>query len=120
MSVPPGHLARRHPGGMAFSFPFRVNPQGGVATVEPGSDQEVDELLAVLCLTSAGERVMEPDYGIPDPDWRGISESDVISGVEEYGPEGIEIVAVTEEQVSASQSAYDVAWTREPVEVENV
>lgn len=105
---------------MAISFPFRFNPQGNVAQVDPGSDQEVDELLAVLCLTSAGERVMEPDYGIPDPDWRGISESDVISGVEDYGPEGIEIVAVREEQVSASQSVYDIAWTREPVEVESI
>lgn len=105
---------------MAISFPFRFNPQGGVATVDPGSDQEVEELLAVLCLTSAGERVMEPDYGIPDPDWRGISESDVISGVEDYGPEGVEIVEVREEQVSASQSVYDIAWSREPVEVESV
>lgn len=103
-----------------ISFPFRFTPAGGVALVPPGSDQEVDELLAVLCLTVAGERIMEPDFGLSDPDWLGISESDVITGVQEYGPDGIEIVAVTGEQVTGTRQVYNIEWSREPVEVDTV
>lgn len=105
---------------MAFSHPFRLTPQGGVATVDPSSDQEVHELLAGYCLTTAGERLMEPDYGLVSPEWVGLSESDVINGVSEYGPEGVEITAVTPNQVNDSQVAYQIEWTREPVEVESV
>lgn len=105
---------------MAISFPFRINAQGGVATVDPGSDQEVDELLAALCLTSAGERVMQPDFGLPDPEWVGISESDILTGIEEFGPEGIEIVQVTEEQASETRSVYNIEWAWESVEDESV
>ena len=103
-----------------MSFPFRFTASGQVAVVPPGSDQEVDELLAVLCLTTAGERIMEPEFGLSDPDWLGITESDVITGVQEFGPEGIEIVAVTGVQDTGTRVVYDVEWTREPVEVDTV
>ena len=103
-----------------ISFPFRYTTTGEVATVLPGSDQEVHELLAVLCLTTAGERIMEPEFGLSDPDWTGITESDVITGVEDFGPEGITIVEVVGEQSSGTRRVYQIEWAREAVEVDTV
>lgn len=103
-----------------LSFPFRISPQGEAVTAPYGSDQEVEEALALLVLTLAGERVMHPDYGVPDPTWAGITENDIQSGVLEYGPSGIEIESLDERPLDETTSTYVVNWTRETPEVTSV
>ncbi|GAA1812204.1 hypothetical protein [Nesterenkonia flava] len=103
-----------------LSFPFRFTPQGSAAIAPFGSDQEVEEAIAVLTLTKVGERVMEPDFGINDPTWNGISPGDIETGLSTYGPEGIQVEDVEEQVISETQSAYSVRWAREEVEDEAV
>lgn len=90
----------------ALSFPFRLTPQGCAATAPYGSDQEVEELIAALTLTTAGERPMEPDFGIPDPTWVGITLNDLETGVAEFGPPGVSIESLEEDPLTEAQSAY--------------
>lgn len=99
-----------------LSFPFRLTPQGYAATVDPGSDSEVDEALAVLALTVTGERVMLPEFGVPDPAFVGLSLSDIVSGVENFGPAGVRIESVTTEPISDTVARTVVNWSREDAE----
>ncbi len=103
-----------------ISFPFRLTPQGHVATALHGSDQEVEELLAALVLTHIGERPMEPDFGIPDPTWVGITLNDVETGLAEFGPPGVTIDSLDEEPLTDTQSSYVLSWSREPVDQESL
>lgn len=96
-----------------LSFPFRLDRQGHVSTTERGSDAEVDEALAALVMTVIGERPMAPEFGVPDPAFTGLSLSDVTAGVQAYGPEGVEVVAVTTETMSETTARTTVEWSHE-------
>lgn len=96
----------------SLSFPFRLTPTGSVATVVRGSDAEVEEAIAVLCLTSIGERPMRPTYGVPDPAFAGLHVGDVQVGLDEHGPDGILIATVTETPHNLTQAVADVTWSR--------
>ena len=97
----------------SLSFPFRLTPTGAVATVERGSDAEIDEAIAVLCLTTIGERRMRPGFGVPDPAFAGLFVGDVQVGLDEHGPEGITVIAVDSTPVNNSQEVADIRWTRD-------
>ena len=98
-----------------IAFPFRLDPQGNVATAAYGSDQEVDGAIAALILTDIGERPLSPGFGVPDPTGIGLSEGDIQVGLTDYGFEDIEITSLTTEPVSATQAAVTVLWDREEV-----
>lgn len=51
--------------GSTISFPFRPDVRGTTATVGDRS-KIIEEAIADLLETRQGERVMMPDYGIPD------------------------------------------------------
>lgn len=51
--------------GSTISFPFRADVRGTLATVSDRS-RIVSEAIADVIETRQGERVMMPDYGIPD------------------------------------------------------
>jgi phage baseplate assembly protein W len=70
-----------------LSHPFRLLPNGEVATVDQGSDQANAEQLAVLCLTEIGERPMAPGFGITDPAFVVLDPSQVAAGIQTYGPD---------------------------------
>jgi hypothetical protein len=95
-----------------LSFPFRLTPTGSVATVEEGSDAAVDEAIAVLCLTTIGERHMRPTFGVPDPGFAGLHVGDVQVGLDEHGPEGITVLSVDSTPINNTQEAADIRWTR--------
>lgn len=95
-----------------LSFPFRLDPTGHAATVQPGSDVEVDEALAVLMLTTLGERPMAPRFGIPDPGFAGLAASDLQVGIDQFGPRGINIASLTITPVTQEKSEASVAWER--------
>lgn len=101
-----------------ISFPFRLTPQGAVATVPRGSDQEIEEAIAVMTLTLEGERLLTPGFGIPDPVFYGINAGDLQSCVEEYGPEGIVIEAVESDPLNDTQEVSSISWSYEDEEIE--
>lgn len=45
------------------SFPFRLNSQGGVASVDVGTIQHLEENITQILTTRKGERAMLPNYG---------------------------------------------------------
>ena len=96
----------------SISFPFRLTPTGSVATVERGSDAEIEEAIAVLVLTPIGERPMRPTYGVPDPGFAGLHVGDVQVGLDEHGPEGVTVLAVTSTPHSNTQEVADITWSR--------
>lgn len=97
----------------ALSFPFRLTPTGSVATVERGSDAEIEEAIAVLCLTSIGERPMRPTYGVPDPGFNGLHVGDVQVGLDEHGPEGVTVESVTSTPKNNTQEVAEILWSRD-------
>lgn len=103
-----------------LSFPARLTSQGYFATAPYGSDQEIEEALAVLTLTHLGERPMEPDFGIPDPVWGAITLNDVETGLEEYGPEGVVVVDIVENVLDETTSSYEIEWERDAPDNDDV
>lgn len=101
-----------------ISFPFRLTPQGTVATVPRGSDQEVDEALAVITLTLEGERLLTPGFGIPDPVFYGINAGDIQTCLDEYGPENVVVETVDSEPINDTQVISSIAWSYEDEETE--
>lgn len=81
-----------------LSFPFRLAPNGAVATVVQDTEAADREAIAALCLTVYGERPLQPGFGITDPTLLGIDPAEVAAGVGRYGPpvriEAVEVVAV--------------------------
>lgn len=71
---------------LILSVPFRLAPNGAVATVEQGSDQANAEQLAVLITTVQGERPMVPGFGLPDPAFTGIKAGVLAAQVAMWGP----------------------------------
>lgn len=51
--------------GSSLSFPFRADVRGAVATTAQRGEQ-IAQAIADVLETRQGERVMMPDYGIPD------------------------------------------------------
>lgn len=96
----------------ALSFPFRLTPTGSVATVERGSDAEIDEAIAVLVLTTIGERPMRPGYGVPDPAFSGLHVGDVQVGLDEHGPKGVVVQSVTSSPKNNTQAVAEIRWSR--------
>lgn len=97
----------------AISFPFRLTPTGSVATVERGSDAEIEEAIAVLCLTTIGERRMRPSFGVPDPAYAGLHVGDVQVGLDEHGPSGVIVQSVTSTPKNNSQEVAEILWERD-------
>lgn len=80
-----------------ISFPFRLGPTGSVATVEQGSDQEINEEIAVGMLTRPGERIQVPTFGVADPAFEGFILGALQRQLNDFGPD----VTVTEVSSSA-------------------
>lgn len=98
----------------ALSFPFRLTPTGTVATVAPGSDAEVDEAIAVLCLTGLGERHMRPTFGIPDPVFAGgLFIGDIQVGLNEHGPEGVTITDLKMTPINNTKTVAEITYARD-------
>lgn len=85
-----------------ISHPFRLQPNGEVATVVQGGDEANAEQLAVLCLTELGERPLELGFGITDPAFAGFEATQVLAGVDVFGPD------VTIENIRVEQASDEV------------
>lgn len=96
-----------------LSFPFRLTAQGTAAVTGYGTDQEVDEAIALLVLTQVGERPMYPGYGVPDPGFAGLSTGDVQVGLNVYGPRGVIVTGIEMTPVTDTEAVADIRWGRE-------
>lgn len=99
-----------------ISFPFRLSTNGSVATIDPGTDEEVEEAIAVAIHTRPGERYMWEDFGIPDPAYVGIDAADVQVVLDAYGPEGIIVDNAGSEAISDTHTAVEFEWRRDDEE----
>lgn len=94
-----------------LSFPFRIDPSGVVATVEHGSDAEVEELLAVAALTTPGERIQVPTFGVDDPAYTGFELGALQRHVIDFGPE-VTVSAVRIARRADGREEVSIAWAR--------
>ncbi|QGZ17138.1 baseplate protein [Arthrobacter phage DrYang] len=97
-----------------LSFPFKLGPDGAAATTGYGTDQEIEEAIAVLVLTHIGERQMQPMFGVPDPAFSGLGVGDIQVGLDMFGPAGVTVQSVTSEPVEGNDQVVraKVAWAR--------
>ncbi len=94
-----------------LAWPFRVRPNGRVATVEDDSDEAVAQQLALLMLIEPGERPLVPEYGVPDPtyDLAGADGTTITAAIAAFGPQ-VTVDDVTE-TATADPTASDVRIT---------
>lgn len=69
-----------------FAFPFRLGPNGSPVTVDDSSDEGISQLIASVVLTRAGEHLLYPSYGIPDPVFDRVEPAQVSAVIAQYGP----------------------------------
>jgi hypothetical protein len=93
------------------SFPFRLDLSGVVATVEHGSDAEIDELLAVAALTTPGERIQVPTFGVDDPAFTGFELGNLQRHVIDFGPE-VTVSAVNIARRADGREEVSIEWAR--------
>lgn len=74
-----------------LSLPFRFTPYGPVLSLEQGSDEYYKQQLVALLLTLPGERIMEPELGMPDSTFDGFQFSTFQAQVEDIFPEIINL-----------------------------
>lgn len=86
-----------------LSHPFRLVPNGAVATVEQESDQGDAEQIAVLVLTIRGERPLAPGFGVTDPTFGGFAVSEVVAGLTVYGPPRSIVEAIVRADTDTAQ-----------------
>lgn len=94
-----------------LSFPFRVAPSGVAATVEHGSNAEIEELLAVAVLTQPGERILAPTFGIADPTFDGFELGNLQRHVLDFGPR-VTIAAVEVARRGDDREELKIEWRR--------
>ena len=97
-----------------WSFPFRIGGDGSIATVEEGSEQAIEEAIAVAMLTRVGERITVPTFGAVDPAFAGVEAGALQRHLDDFGP-SITITSVTTHTQTPHTEAVTVAWEqREP------
>lgn len=94
-----------------ISFPFRLDANGAVATVDQGSDAEIEEQIALAMLTRPGERITVPTYGVNDPAFNGFLLSHLIRQVTDFGPR-VTIENVSVNKLEEGKEQVVVKWSR--------
>jgi hypothetical protein len=99
-----------------LSLPFRIDPSGAAATVEHGSDAEIEQLLAVAVLTQPGERILAPTFGINDPAFDGFVLGNLQRHVLDFGP-AVTVTAVGTARRGDDREELTISWRRTGGEV---
>jgi len=97
-----------------WHFPFQLGPGGAVATVEQDSDQDIENLIAVACLTRPGERSQAPSFGIADPAFTGWELQALERHCLDFGPAvNVNSVVVNRtSDVNGDREMVTVSWER--------
>ena len=69
-----------------MSYPFRLTPNGSIASVEQKSSQAAAEQIAMLLLTERGERPMVPTFGVTSPAFWEVDPGEMALAISLYGP----------------------------------
>lgn len=92
-----------------ISFPFRLGPTGSVATVEQGSDTEIEEEIAVAMLTRPGERIQVPSFGVADPAFSGFVVGALQRQLIDFGPD-VTITQVSTDVRADGRQQATISW----------
>ena len=76
-----------------LSFPFRISSFGQAVSVDQGSDPYYSEQIAAIILTGNRERIMQPNFGMPDMPFSGFLYSAFHAQVARELPEIADLVA---------------------------
>lgn len=93
-----------------MSHPLRLDSEGGIVTIDEGSDRQAAELAGVVTATIAGERALAPEYGLPDPTATGVSADVVAAAVSRCEPDLIVTSSGIESKDSAATVRLSIAW----------
>lgn len=94
-----------------LSFPIRLTRTGTFATVEQGSDDHVEELIATAILTRPGERHLVPQFGINDPAFVGWERLKLQLHLNDYGP-SVVVEDVSIERSNTGTERVTMSWRR--------
>jgi hypothetical protein len=95
-----------------WDFPFRLGPDGSVATVEQDSDRDLENLIAVAVYTRPGERVQCPTFGIADPVFTGWERASLARHLLDFGP-AVDIVDMSITRQVGDREEVLVTWERQ-------
>lgn len=90
-----------------MAFPFRIAPNGFVATVLDDTDEEYAQELEVLIGTHLGERHLVPQYGVEDLAFDPTPITTVAAQVEKFGPP-VEITNITINDIDEEHTDIEV------------
>jgi phage baseplate assembly protein W len=94
-----------------ISLPLRLDDNGAIASVDQGSDAEVDEQIAIAMLTRPGERVTVPTFGVNDPAFEGFIHSALARQLVDFGP-AVTIKTVSVNKLTEGREDVVIDWTR--------
>lgn len=92
-----------------ISHPFRVQPNGQVATLDDTTDQYLSERLALILSTIPGERAAVPLFGINDPAYEDLPMSALQSQVDIFDLP-VNIINVTKKPLDDTRTDYVVEF----------
>lgn len=93
-----------------ISHPFRLAPDGTVATVDEDSAAAAEEAILVLLTTRKGERPLVPAFGITDPVFGRLSLAEVNLGLADFGPAGVSIDGYDSEWLDDRREAVTLTY----------
>lgn len=103
-----------------ISFPFRLGSDGGIATVEQGSDVEIDEAIVIAVLVSPGERIQCPTFGVADPAFQGFEIGALQRHLLDFGPR-VDVTALDvrllDDAALGDREEVTIAWARRDAEI---
>lgn len=70
-----------------FAHPLRLDNDGAIATVEQWSLQQASQVALGIVSTPLGERLLAPDFGLPDPIGVGISQDTIVAAMDLCEPD---------------------------------
>lgn len=92
-----------------ISLPFRLLPNGAVATIEEDSEAGDREGITHIALTIRGERPLVPDFGITDPTFDGVNPAEIAASAALYGP-AVDIRETRVDWVSDTEQTVEIVF----------
>lgn len=102
-----------------IAYPFRITSAGRVATVPQGGEAEAAQIVTVASSTLLGERHMAETWGIPDPAFVGLDESDLAVTLADHGYTQISIEEVVVVHPTETTMQAEVRWRLEEDDVDD-
>lgn len=94
-----------------ISFPLRLDGSGAFASVEQGSDAEIEEQIAIGMLTRPGERITVPTFGVNDPAFNTFLPGALTRQCQDFGPD-VTIKTVSINKLTEGREQVVVNWER--------